>query len=381
MSFNGVTVEHGPLPQAELEEYGLYLAAAQLAVFGTARIAEVEANPPAPELVDELTWRVEELCTSPDASTSFGVQYRNIATGNNRALELAWNPAGTIGGFSPDVQWDGALASIGNISTGKQKYKPDTAMWPRRFAFREGMYLGREAGVPMIRRTLSHRRYSQGDVIASKPATSGEVSAVSLMLADLVKSDHARVLDVNSPVYLEVGHGLDPSGILGRRNFTTKTYIGIDRAVGDYENSLGEYAAAVLQLAAGFEHTKQSQQIKDNIYLIIGDAQELPIASGSVREVFMSNILNAPLESSTKTKMLEQARRAMGENGVLVLRANWHTNVWPINKTLGLLRKNDFYAFRGIEAGDPEYQSLELQYGSPGQVIAPDGYYVLAEPK
>lgn len=74
---------------------------------------------------------------------------------------------------------------------------------------------------------------------------------------------------------------------------------------------------------------------------------------------------------------LAEASRVIEDTGNVVVRVNWHADIWPHDKMLDLVR-NYLYVSRTVDASDPEYQRLEAQYGTPSEVPAPDGYYLIA---
>ncbi|HSX44309.1 MAG TPA: class I SAM-dependent methyltransferase [Candidatus Saccharimonadales bacterium] len=366
------------------EERDYYLqseSANTLKVFGAERLEESKNNPPSQESVDALIWKIEELSNGPNASRHYSVSSSTL-TGDNtestpRPLEVTWNPAGVVGGFDGGGVWDRATASVDNLKYEQQRLKIDSHL-PRLYTVWEGLYIDRDTGLAMIMRGIStsHRHYS-----ASKPATADEVDEVFSRLTQIAQHDADNgETKPHLPIYLEVGYGLDPGGVLTKRTFKDKMYIGIDRAVGDYENPVATYPDAVRSESLRFVDYIEKEKSGQNIYFMLGDGQHLPFQDHSVREVFMSNILNADVDDATRNDMLNEARRVLEKDGNVIVRVNWNREEWKLRKMADAINDQGFFVFRSVRSIDPEYRSMEAQYGTPNQVAAPEGYYLIATP-
>jgi hypothetical protein len=235
----------------------------------------------------------------------------------------------------------------------------------------------------MVLRSMWPSRGHAGRRSAAKPASASELSVASALLDGYVQ------LDANSggaetarrePIYLEVGYGLDPMALRGQRAFNSKKYIGIDSATGNYENPLGAYPDAVRQASAQFADSVASERAGQHILFAASDADRLPLPTNSVREIFMSNVLNAPLESGARSDILREAGRVIEARGNLIVRVNWHQESWPAPTMAEYLKQGGFQIVRSVAATDTEYARLDSQYGVPTQIPAPEGYYLVAEP-
>ena len=370
------------LSDDEIREQDERTAAEQLAVFGAERIAQDEANPASSEQADALKWDIERLCTDGREDFWRGVWRRQLvsdkgANGKN-PLELMWNPAGIVGGFGVDRTWDGAVATISKLKQEKVWFKPDGSHVARMDA-RERLYIDPYDGMAWVRRVIYNRN---GRVAgADKPANALEIQQARELLATLAAQQRDPAAGAALPVYLEIGYGLDPAAIGGQRTFDDKLYVGVERAKGEYENPLGEYSQAV---AAETERLAAASSIASGkrLSFMIVDSARLPLDSGTVREAYLSNVLNAPLERAEQAEILEEVSRVLEPNGNVVTRVNWHQDKWPRAKMIELLRNAGLHVIRSVshDESPAQYRQLELQYGTPRQVPAPEGYYLIAEP-
>lgn len=371
MSINSVEVLGPPLSRVE---YEARLAIGRADVFEPERLAAALADPPTTEAVNELTWQIETLCTDALASRFHGIGKRTLALAGQPPLRLSWNPAGTIGGFSPELSWDGAIARIGGLVDATFRDKAPGALLPRKYHAMEGLFIDRLTGQAMIRRSVwgAAGKYNR---VARAPASAAELAQAG----ELLQAAQVNIPEVSSrplPVYLEVGCGLDPSGLRGQRPATGKRIVELDKIAGSYANPLGEYQSA-LQAELPHFHQQASGDRK-NIFFVIGDGGRLPFRTASIREIFMSNLINAPIDNDTRQAVLSESVRALEEEGSLVVRANWHTDEWPHDKMVQTLRSLGLGVSRSVEATDVEYGFLDEYYGKPSNVTAPAGYYVIA---
>lgn len=363
-------------PTAEEQEFMRRQEAAhRLVVFGAARLAMDENNTPRAGAVEDLTWQIEELCSGPDARRFKGVYHRRFMDSDGRPrlsdVELTWNPAGTMGGFGVNREWDGAWASISRL----KEEKVATLPLPGGLRATEGLFIDRESGLAMVRRGLWAPNGSRGVHAATKHANATEVQEAADLLNRHIEEGGSKEA-AELPTYLEIGYGLDPAAVLGRRRFEDKSYVGVDPGAGNYGGHVDDYSEAVLQQTAESSDTRAGQHIS----FVLGDGEHLPVRTHSVREVFMSNVLNAPIAAEAKTGMLREAHRVLEKAGNLVIRANWHVEDWPLDAMVRLVRDNGFYAFRSVDTDDVEYGRLEQQYGTPQSVPTPNtGYYLIAE--
>jgi SAM-dependent methyltransferase len=381
-SINGLELIHTyTLSHEERAAFLKAEAENRLKVFGAERLAEVEGNLPDSEAVDGLTWKIEELCMAPQAHKWHGVYTRSLESPDSKQnLEFTWNPAGIVGGFDGGGQWDRAVASIGNLKYEHQLLKINGRS-PHRYTVTEGLFIDRDSGMPMIARVMwseSRRGYHYA---ASKPATAHEVRKVTNILQRLSGHESGEnEAEAQLPIHLEIGYGLDPGAILTKRSFKNKMYVGVDRAVGDYQNSIGTYPEAVRMQSKWFANLTKAEKAGQQIHFMLGDGMHLPFPDHSIREVFMSNVLNADVDEETRTALIKEAHRVLEKDGNIIVRINWNRGEWQLRKMVDTINENDFHVFRSVRSSDPEYPRMEAQYGTPKQVAAPDGYYLIAEP-
>jgi hypothetical protein len=379
MSVNGGIIREIPLEPEVAARYMRHIEAGRLAVFGAARLAEAAENPASDRAVDALAWRIESLCTDDRAQAFMGVG-RRIVRGADASLELSWNPAGTMGGFSPDIGWDDAIASISGLRTETYRKTPDGRLLPRRYTAQEGLYIDRNTGRAMVNKAvwLTRSRRGQSATNAASATDVGDAYRALEVSSAQEKLVYAQALRL--PLYVEIGSGLDPMAIRGQRAYTSKACIEVDKAVGNYDNRFGNYPSAVLAQASHFAGQVHAERASEHILFMVGDGRHLPLPDKSVHEVFMSNVLNADIGDEARHGMLAEAARVAEQYGSMVVRANWHTDVWPHDKMLSLVRQY-FSVPRSVEADDVSYGRLETQYGKPSEVAAPDGYYIIGQPR
>lgn len=374
MGINGVRSFEVTLPPEAYEESRKLYTAGQLAVFGAQRMAEA-GDMPTPESVTLLTGQIEELCTGTEGRQARGVYSRTLYD-TDRQFQLSWNPAGIMGGFGASREWDGPIARIDGLDKTRIWTKLPCRSGIRPYAVNEAMIVDGE-GVPYIRRAV-RPLIGKGAVKSwLKPATECEVESVSAQLSLFLARDYTTQKG-NLPVFLEVGYGLDPMAIRGNRRFTTKQCIEVDKAVGAYENAYGDYAEAVRTRSQRFAQYAASEMTGQYLTFILGDSGRLPLQDRTVRELFMSNVLNAPVEDGMRSQALDEAQRTLQTNGALVIRVNWHQDVWSLDRIIRLLDDHGFTATRSVDMTDPEYAVLESLYGIPQEVAAPSGYYLIS---
>src|SRR5262249_3497939 len=159
-------------------------------------------------------------------------------------------------------------------------HKPDGIIMPRPYYATESIYVDRKTDRAMVLRSMWPNNNwpikGRGHSITStKPATVEELDRAMDLLEPYIESDR---LDVGLggtcqiPKFLEVGYGLDPSAIRGGRVYAAKIGLGIDRAVGHYENKLGQlYAKAVLSKTVEYQRFVASEREGKLIKFMIGD--------------------------------------------------------------------------------------------------------------
>ena len=392
MGINGVqtfTFELRLLPEeveryAELEELRrqtVFGEDYELATYGASERASLEK-------ASELAVIIGRLCVGPQAESFNGIYHRELRlpdAESGRTIGLMWNPAGTRGGFGSTEQ-DAAVASIRDTASGVQKInKSFLHLQKGRYKYSEMIYVDRETGMPIVQKTLyPHRRSSMPGMSASRPASDNDVNGMIQLLQPYIENDRATAFaetNLKKPLYVEIGYGLDPAALRGNRQFTTIAYLGIDQAVGDYENPHGAYVEAVRASSIRFNKKVASERPDENIQFSIGDAEHLGLPDGSVQELYMSNVINAPVDENTRHDILAEAHRVISRNGELVVRVNWHQDEWPESGMVTLLCAHGFAVVRSVTSTDAEYNRLEDQYGRPNEVSAPPGYYIIAVPQ
>lgn len=394
-SINGLETFYSfTLSPEESKIYFERLAALQLEVFGEERLAQDKDNLPSPQEIDSLIWEIERFCTAPGSRSIHGASHRMLQKegeeGRFSWVEVHWNPAGVVGGFGANTEWDGAIGSIFNFKYQSQWLKPEGFRVPRPFHIQEGLFIDRQTGHPMIKKSIWTDGRNNHGKTATKPATSDEVKQALSLIQTL--SNHQlndghdnQEKSTKQPVYLEIGYGLDPMAILSRRKFHDRMYVGIDKAIGDYENLIAEYPDAVKIQTQSFLRETSARKQGEHIFFIMGSGENLPLPNDSVHEIFMSNVVNAELNPEAASGILHEARRVIEKGpaypGTLVLKVNWNRSDWTIDKMVSFLGENGFLVFRSVRGSDVEYERMESQYGTAVQVPAPRGYYLLAHPK
>lgn len=181
-------------------------------------------------------------------------------------------------------------------------------------------------------------------------------------------------------IYVEVGPGLTPAAITGSRTFEDgRMYLGIDSAEGDYmATSEGDYGRQVRNSLASLAVETSVERPGERITFIEGDGKHLPIADGSVREVYMANVLTAPQRPSERRKILSEARRVLEEDGTAVVKVTWDTWMWPKDEVAGWMEKAGLKISNVAEAGTDEYTDLEKIYGASHEQNG-DSYYIVAD--
>jgi hypothetical protein len=383
MSINGLAYREVTLPPGAMRTSELLLAERQVAVFGAGRLAMAEDDAATPEAAAEFAWRIEQLCSGEGSASYSGIDTRLLPKTAAGPLSLQWNPAGTVGGFGSSVLWDGAVASMSPTHRERFWAVLDSARILLPYRASEGIFVDRDSGLAMVQRAVHPIVGGQnhGAHIAYKPATTQELVAATAVLLPYVEQARQNQDIANLPRYLEVGYGLDPAAIRGRRDFSTKISVGVDRAVGNYSNPVGPYADAVVARSKQYAEYVAAKKAEEHILFMLGDAGNLPFLAGTIREVYMSNVLNADLKDGPREQLLKEAARVIGAAGSLVVRVNWHQDAWPHDKMVSYLRSSGFFVSRTVDKNEAAYLSLEEQYGTPKEVPAPAGYYVVAQPR
>lgn len=387
MGINGIATRTREMLPEEAIAAKQFQYAGQLALFGQKRLEMVESDVANPEAVSELVWQVEQLCTARGSECFMGVSRRVMHTvgkrGGSPPIELTWNPAGILGGFGVQPGWDGAVASIGGVHNERTWAVSEGSFMPRPHHVTEGIYVDRKSGLAMIQKTMWPIVGYGASRSSTKPATADELDSTLSALAPYIEQDKLAACSESvsqMPRFLEIGYGLDPSAIRGRRAFFSKVGLGLDGTTGDYTNDIGEYPEAVRMKTIEFRHNAAAERPGQHILFTIGDAGHLPFSTSSVREVFMSNVINADLDNDARANILAESRRVLEASGSLILRVNWHQDIWPHDKMVGLIKDSGFRVVRSVASSEAECQSLEAQFGTPTEIKAPEGYYVIALP-
>jgi hypothetical protein len=378
MNKNGMVVQHRPMHEAEAQAFLRAQAEERLRVFGAERLDAVGEKPPAREVM-ALAQQIETVCSDSQARTFRGRSTRSIQAATH-TLHARWNPAGIIGGFSDSD--GGTLASVNGIHNETYWEYPPGRLLPRRLRALEGLGISHDGQATIVRSIEPANKPGCTISSAGKPATADELRAVHATLQTAYAAERIQnVLHSRLPLYVEVGSGLDPMSLRGARSFVTKSCVEIDKADGDYENPYGEYGTAVQAQSARFASQAGAERPGEHISFILGDGTAMPLPDSSTHELFMSNVLNAPIGDEARHGLLLEARRVSEPSGTMVVRANWHTDTWPPEKMAGLVG-DYFYVPRVVPPDDPAYAMLETQYGAPVDVPAPEGYYLIAtDPK
>jgi len=380
MDINGITMREIPLEPAGVEARQRAREVAQLAVFGTERLAEASDSPPSDIAIRGLMGEVEELCNDGQSRHFYGKALRTLR-GSGQDVDLTWNPAGIIGGFSPEPGWDDAPMTVNGLIHETYWAKPEGAVVPRRYKTAENMFISRHTGTPMVTKAVWRTSGTNKALVATKPASASEIANTHNAIRRMAAAEKVTAaLRAHLPLYVEIGFGLDPMALRGARTYQRKNCVEIDNATGSYVNRFGNYADAVESQAVLFAQGAARERAGQHISFLLGDGGKLPLPDTSVHELFMSNVLNANIHDAGRHAILCEAQRVIKKNGTVVVRANWHTDEWPQDRTVRMLR-HYFYVPRSVSSGNVAYQHLDNQYGRPAEVAAPDGYCVLASPR
>lgn len=188
-------------------------------------------------------------------------------------------------------------------------------------------------------------------------------------------------------VYVEIGYGTDPSSLSGNRVYEDgKVYIGVDAAEGDYARTeAGNYGELVRQKASELQQRAKTEKPSQNINFIIGDGRQPPLPTGSVKEVYMANVLTAPMRPNDKRALLAEISRTLEPNGELVIKVSWDVWMWPEEEREieQLVRRAGLDVIGHVSATshEEEFEILEEQYGTTQAADKPIGYYVIAQNK
>jgi hypothetical protein len=97
--------------------------------------------------------------------------------------------------------------------------------------------------------------------------------------------------------------------------------------------------------------------------LMVADGQSLPMANGSVSEVYLSNVVGSQMGDTDLEKLLKEARRVIGAAGRLTIREN-NTPHWVSPDLNDIVRAAGFVAgLAYYQYGSCEYDELVQQYG------------------
>lgn len=347
----------------------------QLEVFAPDRLVEDEANPASPAQANELMWQIEELCNSPFGEIAHGRAHRDLPrtdlTNKHAApIRLSWNPAGKYGGFGAVIS-DGAPAKIHSLVRRDSLFH----------LYEENLYVSQITGEAVISAWKLFKPDSNSYRHAEKAANAIELVRISKLLDKLDADDRAnQATKPELPIFLEVGYGLDPAAVIGRRKFKadSRIYLGVDPGVGNYGTPADQYGKTVRDTAARNAEIAARERPGEHTLYTLGTGSQLPVKDDSVTEILMSNVLNAPLEPGEPDQLLDEAYRSLKAAGTLVLRVNWHQDTWSHGRVYDLIKSHGFEHYHSVGPDREEYDVLDAQYGHPTNVAAPKGYYLFA---
>ena len=190
--------------------------------------------------------------------------------------------------------------------------------------------------------------------------------------------------EINQPkeIFLEIGGGLDSAAINGNRSFEgNKIYIGVDAARGNYHTQdRQDYGEAVRAETADMHQQIQHEKPDENIHFIFAEGEHLPLPNDSVQEVYMANVVTAPLTHNARTDLLLDVNRVLLPDGKLVLKVNWDVWMWPKEEIKQIIEAAGFGQCEIIDSMTDEanFVQLETTYGASAGIDTPTGYFVTA---
>ncbi|MDB5165137.1 MAG: hypothetical protein JWM00_27 [Candidatus Saccharibacteria bacterium] len=369
------------IAQTEKSDYETALLADQYKkwqkLFGVNPYKYDQANPAVPESVDELIHAIEDICTGSGSTASSSI-YRFTSGQRDNGdpkFEVMLNE-GNFGWGLDTGLLDVTQAKVTNIHY-EEHFGVGFKEPFGKYLIEDTFFIDPRTNVPSVHRRMAPlrpgRRYYKS---AIKPANALDVAAA----LDIVKqAKTGREIEGELPTYVEIGFGMDSAAMLGDRKFDSKQYVGVDAVLGQYALESGQPYTQALHaetemLTARVEDERPGEHIKFSV----AEGEHLDMPDESVREVFMSNVLNAPdISIADKRKLLAETSRILEKGGRLVVRVNWHQDDWSPMMMREFLEDNGAFIVKETHPGQSSHILLERQYGTQKTVQAPEGYYLV----
>jgi len=347
-------------------------------VFGEQPFSFDTEHPVTPESIDELVQAIEDVCTgigSGSRCTQFSFRFGKRYSRDEAIIML------NEGKFSwglDNGKTDRSPASVNNFRIeDRSGLRPDK---PRaKYRVEDTFFIDPDTNIPSVFRLMSRVDRHEDYRCAIKPANSLDVAAA---LEVVKRAQASRETEGELPVYVEIGFGMDAAAIRGNRKFDKRQYIGFDAVVGHYAlEGDTPYPDALREEVETLNRRVASERPGEHIQFNVADGENLDLPDGSVREVFMSNVLNAPdILLAAKRKLISESARVLEKGGRLVVRVNWHQDDWTPRMVTALLEDSNMWVINAAAPGDAIHRTLEKQYGTPQTVQAPEGYYMICMP-
>lgn len=191
-------------------------------------------------------------------------------------------------------------------------------------------------------------------------------------------------IDRHPELFVEIGFGTNPAALAGSRTFNDdRAYFGIDAAKGKYDHVAtgNEYGQEVARCMADLAMRASSERPNENIEFALGDGRNLPQDDNSVDELYMANVLTAPMAGADRARreLLQEATRVLKDNGKLVVKVSWDAWLDTPEYISSKISRAGLTVTQVIEDTDEKFKVLEDEYGKSEGIDKPTGYFVIAE--
>ncbi len=188
-------------------------------------------------------------------------------------------------------------------------------------------------------------------------------------------------------IYLEIGPGLGSAAVHGSRTFKGRDmYIGVDVAQSGYNTKdQRDYGEAIKQEYPELQSILKQTRKDENIHLVYGEGQNLFLQDASVVEVFMANVLSAPMQEADRNQLLNEAYRVLKPGGKIILRTSWDVWMYGAEEFAQRLAHTGFEVESIVDSNTPaneqstQFRELEETYGRPEGIHNEVGYFVVAK--
>jgi hypothetical protein len=323
-----------------------------------------------------LIGAIESVCTGSGSRASYSRHFFTVGEDREGSAksEIMLNE-GNFGWGLDTGLLDITLASVTNIRT-EEHFGLGLREPFGKYTVEDTFFIDPRTNIPSVYRRMvpQHRSYNFRGAI--KPANALDIAAA----LEVVKKALSPIeTGAQLPTYVEIGFGMDSAAILGDRKFDTKQYMGIESIVGHYALEGNKpYTSTLLQETELLHNRVEDERPGEHIRFAVADGEHIDMPDNSVREVFMSNILNAPdITLDNKRKLVAESSRVLEKGGRLVVRVNWHQDDWSPRMMRAFLEDNGAFIVKETHPGQLSHALLEKQYGTQKTVPAPKGYYLV----